>query len=100
MEGTVLTNRRSRYYQVCSSGTWSESMLVPDDKICYLGTLFPSTYCGEMPPQPECSFSGYKCIDNNGILTDTSCTSQYVFFFCFIILLELCYVKMDFYHLQ
>lgn len=52
-------------------------MLVPDDDICYMGSFFPSSFCGGLPPQPECSFSGYSCIDANDVITSTECTSRY-----------------------
>lgn len=51
-------------------------MLAPDDKICYMGSLFPSSFCGGLPPQPECSFSGYQCFSDDNMLTSTECTSK------------------------
>ena len=72
-------------------------MLVPDDDICYMGTFFPSLFCGGVPPQPECSFNGYQCIDAGNVLTSTDCTSRYSLLFFFI--LELYYVKMEFFPL-
>ena len=74
--GDPVVDRRSRLYQKCQTGQWSEPMLVPDEKICYLNTILPSSYCGEMPPEPECTFTGFRCIDSNSVITNTACTSQ------------------------
>ena len=74
--GEPILDRRSRFYQNCATGRWSETMLAPDDKICYMGSLFPSSFCGGLPPQPECSFSGYQCVNDDNILTSTECTSK------------------------
>lgn len=79
MKGVFLHDRRSRYYKKCESGQWSDTMLVPDEKVCYLGSLYSSSFCGGVPPQPECSFTGFRCINENGVLTDSSCSSQYCF---------------------
>ena len=69
-------------------------MLVPDDDICYMGSFFPSSFCGGLPPQPECSFSGYSCIDANNVLTSTECTSRYSLLI--LLTLELCCARMEF----
>ena len=78
INGNPILDRRSRFYQECNTGRWSGVMLAPEEKICYLNTLLPPSYCGTMAPQPECTFSGYRCVDSEGIITDTACTSQYV----------------------
>ena len=80
MAGLPLEDRRSRYYQQCTTGQWSGTTIVPDNKICYLGQLFSSDFCGGIPPQPECSFSGFQCYNDNNVITSTECTSRYSFF--------------------
>jgi hypothetical protein len=81
MAGEVMTDKKTRFYQTCETGQWSDTMLIPNDEICYLNTIYPSTFCGGMSPQPECSFSGFQCINSDGLLTATECTSQYLSFY-------------------
>lgn len=95
--GETVFDRKTRFYQTCRNGMWSETMLVPDDDICYMGSIIPSVFCGGLPPQPECSFSGYQCIDAGNVLTNKECTSRYVLLVLFI--LEWYYVKMEFFPL-
>ena len=90
MAGLPLEDRRSRYYQQCTTGQWSGTTIVPDNKICYLGQLFSSDFCGGIPPQPECSFSGFQCYTDNNVITSTECTSRYSFFHFFTFRVVLC----------
>ena len=77
VQGIPMHDRRSRYIQKCETGKWSGTMLLPDEKICYLDSILPASYCGSMGPKPQCSFSGFKCLNEMGTITDSVCTSQY-----------------------
>ena len=77
-EGIPRSLDSSCFYNICEDGKWSEVHPVDAGLSCEGDTLVESDFCDPPPAPLQCSFTGVRCLSDEGILIDDICTSQYV----------------------
>ncbi|KAK8809572.1 hypothetical protein WA158_000515 [Blastocystis sp. Blastoise] len=73
-DGSIAIDTCTDEFVTCYNGGYSVAQPVAPGTKCYNGELVPQTECSGV----ECNFEGIKCIDNNGVITTTTCTTRYV----------------------
>ena len=72
--GVVYTDTCTNYYVECDNGAATSPRPVAEGTKCYNGEQVASTQCSSA----ECSFTGIRCSDANGVIYPDTCTSYFV----------------------
>lgn len=77
-EGIPQPLDSSCYYNVCEDGKWGEVLQVDAGMSCEGDRFIESDFCDLPPSSLQCSFTGVRCLSDEGILIDGICTNRYV----------------------
>ena len=77
-EGIPKPLGESCFYNTCIEGKWSGVVPVDNGLSCVGDVLIESSFCEQPPIIQQCSFTGIRCLGDEGILLDNICTSRYL----------------------
>ncbi|KAK8790965.1 hypothetical protein WA158_005596 [Blastocystis sp. Blastoise] len=82
-DSTIITTTCTDYYALCDEGYQTSPLPIPAGTACYQGQLVQRSICTDLPTEiptekpVECSFTGIRCYNEEGIYTATECTSYF-----------------------
>ena len=69
-EGIPKPLGESCFYNTCIEGKWSEVFPVESGLSCVGDMIVESSFCEPPPVIQQCSFTGIRCLGDEGILLD------------------------------